>query len=191
MYFKSRKFISVCAISSLLIAGFVTAGFADDDHEGSDRGDRKHYVRPTPRPTTTPRPTATPAPTPRPTATPAPTPSPTATPAPTPRPTATPAPTPRPTATPAPTPAPTPRPTATPAPTPAPTPRPTATPTPTPTPAPVKTWALYNANCSSCHGSSKQGASASSIQSAINNNTGGMGRISLSAAQITALAAGQ
>ena len=169
MFSKSKKFVSVSAISCFLVAGLVSASFADDGRgdDRGERGDRKHHVRPTPRPTATPAPTATP----RPTATPAPTA------------------TPRPTATPAPTPTPTPRPTATPAPTA--TPRPTATPVPTPTPAPVKTWALYNANCSGCHGSSKQGASASTIQSAINNNLGGMGSLSrLSAAQLTSLAAG-
>jgi hypothetical protein len=36
-----------------------------------------------------------------------------------------------------------------------------------------------------------RGKSASSITSAINSNKGGMGSINLSAAQITALAAGQ
>jgi mono/diheme cytochrome c family protein len=81
-----------------------------------------------------------------------------------------------------------------------PTPIKTFTPTPVPTlnttpPAastPTKTWALYNKYCSGCHGTSKQGSSASSIQAAINSNTGGMGSLkSLIAAQIAAIAAGQ
>ena len=177
MFSKTMKFISVCSVSSFLIAGLASAGFADSKSENEykkkaeiekkEKEQREHGVKPT----ATPRPTATPAPTPKPTATPAPTP----------KPTATPAPTPKPTATPAPTPAPTPKPTATPAPTPA----------PTPTPAPVKTWALYNANCAGCHGTSKQGATAAAITAAISSNRGGMGFISLTAAQITALAAGQ
>jgi len=51
---------------------------------------------------------------------------------------------------------------------------------------------LYNQNCSGCHGSGKQGKSAATIQAAINSNTGGMGFLSsLTAAQISALAAGQ
>jgi mono/diheme cytochrome c family protein len=60
-----------------------------------------------------------------------------------------------------------------------------------PTPTPTKTWALYNTYCSGCHGSSKQGKSVSAIQSAIAANTGGMGSISLSATQLSSLAAGQ
>ena len=36
MYFKSRKFIAVCSISSLLMAGLVSAGFAE-----SERGDSR------------------------------------------------------------------------------------------------------------------------------------------------------
>jgi cell division septation protein DedD len=152
MFSKSKKFVSVCAISSFLVAGLVAASFADSDSDHNDnnknQGVRHHKVKPTP----------TPAPTPKP--------------------------------TPKPTPAPTPKPT--PAPTPAPTPKPTPAPTPapTPTPAPVKTWALYNATCSGCHGSSKQGVSVSQIQAAIAANYGGMGSLGLSAAQLTSLAAG-
>jgi hypothetical protein len=60
----------------------------------------------------------------------------------------------------------------------------------TSTPAP--TWALYNQYCSGCHGTSKQGRPVSAIQTAIGNNTGGMGSLSsLTSAQITAIAAGQ
>jgi hypothetical protein len=56
----------------------------------------------------------------------------------------------------------------------------------------TKTWSLYNQYCSGCHGTSKQGKSASAIQNAINSNTGGMGSLkSLTAAQISAIAAGQ
>ena len=176
MFSKSMKFISVCSVSSFLIAGLASAGFADSKYEyeykkkaeyekkeNEKREKREHSVKPP----ATPRPTATPAPTPRPTATPAPTPRPTATPAPTPRPTATPAPTPRPTATPAPTPA------------------------PTATPAPVKTWALYNANCAGCHGSSKQASSVAATQAAITNNIGGMGYLSSISSKLAALLAGQ
>jgi len=50
---------------------------------------------------------------------------------------------------------------------------------------------LYNQYCSSCHGSGKKNSSASSIQSAINGNKGGMGSLkSLTSAQITAIAGG-
>lgn len=71
--------------------------------------------------------------------------------------------------------------------TPAPAPTPTTTPAPT-----TQTWALYNQYCSGCHGTSKQGAAAATIQNAINTNIGGMGSLkSLTAAQISALAAGQ
>lgn len=65
--------------------------------------------------------------------------------------------------------------------------------TPTPTPTPVLDGAtLYSSNCASCHGvlssSSKVGATASRIQSAITNNIGSMGSLSgLSSAQIAAL----
>jgi mono/diheme cytochrome c family protein len=52
---------------------------------------------------------------------------------------------------------------------------------------------LYTANCASCHGplasSSKAGASASQIQNAINNDTGGMGVLSgLASTQVQAIA---
>ncbi len=153
MFSKSMKVISVCSVSSLLIAGLVSAGFADDSSERESRRkseyEREHRVRPT----ATPRPTVAPTPTPKPTVAPTPTPRPTATPAPTA--------TPRPTATPAPTA----------------TPRPTATPAPTPTPAPVKTWTLYTQYCAGCHGTSKRTASVSATQSAINSNLGGMGSV--------------
>ena len=53
--------------------------------------------------------------------------------------------------------------------------------------------ALYSTNCSGCHGalltSSKRGASATTIQNAINNNTGGMGTTSLKALTSTQVAA--
>jgi fibronectin type 3 domain-containing protein len=54
--------------------------------------------------------------------------------------------------------------------------------------------ALYTQYCSGCHGqlasSSKRGATATQIQSAINNNRGGMGSLSfLTSAQINAIAA--
>jgi hypothetical protein len=54
----------------------------------------------------------------------------------------------------------------------------------------AQTWALYNATCSGCHGSSKQGVSVAQIQAAIAANFGGMGSIGLSVAQLTSLAAG-
>ena len=70
-------------------------------------------------------------------------------------------------------------------------PSPTPMPPPTPTPV-VDGAALYGSNCASCHGalasSSKAGATASRIQTAISNNTGSMGSLSsLSAAQIAAI----
>jgi mono/diheme cytochrome c family protein len=53
--------------------------------------------------------------------------------------------------------------------------------------------ALYTADCSGCHGSlassSKRGSSASAISGAIAANRGGMGSISLTPAQIAAIAA--
>ncbi|MHB8846403.1 MAG: c-type cytochrome [Nitrospirota bacterium] len=63
-----------------------------------------------------------------------------------------------------------------------------------PPPASVDGAALYASNCSSCHGtlaaSSKKGATASAIQSAITNNRGGMGSLStLTAEQIAAISA--
>jgi fibronectin type 3 domain-containing protein len=49
--------------------------------------------------------------------------------------------------------------------------------------------ALYNANCVSCHGTSKMGKTAAAIQGAITANTGGMSFLStLSAAQVAAIA---
>lgn len=198
MFSNSKKFISVCSVTSFLIAGLASAGFADDNrsfgefkkkseyekrekHEKQEREKREHGVKPTPKPSPAPTPAPTPKPTPVPTPAPTPKPTPAPTPAPTPKPTPVP--------TPAPTPAPTPEPT--PKPTPVPTPAPTPAPAPAPAPAPVKTWALYNANCAGCHGTSKQGASASATQSAITSNRGGMGFISLTPAQLTSLAAGQ
>ena len=203
MFSNSKKIISIFSVTSFLIAGLASAGFADDNrsyselkkkvehekqekqekHEKEKREKKEHDVKPTPKPTPAPTPKPTPKPTPAPTPAPTPKPTPAPTPAPTPKPTPKP--------TPAPTPAPTPKPTPAPTPKPTPAPTPAPTPVPTPTPAPVKTWALYNANCAGCHGSSKQGKTASATQSAISNNTGGMGFISLTAAQITALAAGQ
>ena len=49
MDFKSRKFISVCAISSFLIAGLVSTGFADSyrENDPGEKRDREHKVRPT------------------------------------------------------------------------------------------------------------------------------------------------
>lgn len=49
--------------------------------------------------------------------------------------------------------------------------------------------ALYTSYCASCHGNAKKGRPASAIQSAITNNTGGMGSLKLSSAQIAAIAA--
>jgi len=69
-----------------------------------------------------------------------------------------------------------------------------ATPTPTPTPTPVVDGpTLYGSYCASCHGalasSSKAGATASRIQTAVNSNTGTMGSLSvLTSAQVTAIA---
>ncbi len=49
---------------------------------------------------------------------------------------------------------------------------------------------LYNANCTSCHGTAKLGKAATAIQGAITANTGGMSFLSsLTAAQIAAIAA--
>jgi hypothetical protein len=48
--------------------------------------------------------------------------------------------------------------------------------------------ALYTQYCSGCHGNAKKGSSATNIQNAINNNTGGMGSLkSLTPAQILAI----
>jgi len=57
---------------------------------------------------------------------------------------------------------------------------------------PIDGAALYATYCSGCHGNSRKGSSASTIQRAINNNTGGMGTAALRAltpAQIAAIAA--
>lgn len=173
MISKSKKFISMCGITTVLIAGFVATGLADSDRDderdddGYQRRERRDRYAPTPTPAPTLRPTFTPAPTTMPTPMP------------------TPAPTLRPTPTPASTPAPTLRPT----PTPTPTLRPTPTPMPTPTPAPALDGAaLYNQYCAGCHGSVMRGRSVSSIQSAINGNLGGMGFLrTLTAAQLNAI----
>ncbi|MEQ1636111.1 MAG: hypothetical protein ABL903_05415 [Methylococcales bacterium] len=156
-----------------------------DDHEDEDEDDVNCGPTTTPTPSVTPTPTKVP-----PTATPTPTKvPPTATPTPTKvPPTATPTPTKvPPTATPTPTKVP---PTATPSPTPTATPSPTPTATPSPTPPPLDGAALYTTNCAGCHGTSKKGSSASSIQSAINSNKGGMGSLKgLTSAEIAAIAA--
>jgi len=56
--------------------------------------------------------------------------------------------------------------------------------------APIDGAALYTQYCSGCHGNGKKGKSASAIQTAINNNTGGMGSLSnLTAAQVAAISA--
>ena len=50
--------------------------------------------------------------------------------------------------------------------------------------------ALYTQYCAGCHGTSKKGSSATSIQSAIDKNTGGMGSLKfLTADQIQAISA--
>jgi hypothetical protein len=50
--------------------------------------------------------------------------------------------------------------------------------------------ALYTQYCAGCHGTSKKGSSATSIQSAIDSNKGGMGSLSfLTPAQVAAIAA--
>ena len=177
MFSKSKKFISVFSVMSFLIAGLASAGYTDDSKSTNElkkkaqiekkaQNEKNEKEKKEKREKEKREHGVKPKPTPKPTPAP------------------TPAPTPKP--TPAPTPAPTPKPT------PAPTPAPTPKPTPAPTPAPAKTWALYNASCAGCHGSSKQGASASTTQSAINNNLGGMGFLkTLTSAQVTALAAGQ
>ena len=57
---------------------------------------------------------------------------------------------------------------------------------------PIDGAALYTQYCAGCHGNGKKGSSASSIQTAINNNVGGMGSASLralTAAQVAAIAA--
>ncbi len=73
-------------------------------------------------------------------------------------------------------------------------PKPTPTPAPVPSPVPVSIdgAALYNSNCSGCHGplasSSKRGSSASTIQGAINGVGSMSGMKSLTAAQVQAIA---
>jgi mono/diheme cytochrome c family protein len=60
------------------------------------------------------------------------------------------------------------------------------------TPPPIDGAALYATYCAGCHGNSKKGKSASAIQGAINNDTGGMGSAALRAltpAQIAAISA--
>ncbi len=55
----------------------------------------------------------------------------------------------------------------------------------------TQTWSLYNQYCAGCHGTSKQGVSASTIQNAI-KTVSAMNSLSfLTSAQISALAAGQ
>lgn len=65
------------------------------------------------------------------------------------------------------------------------------TPTPAATTAPAPDGAaLYASNCQGCHGTSKRGKSAATIQAAINSNRGGMGSLSaLTPVQIAAIAA--
>lgn len=54
--------------------------------------------------------------------------------------------------------------------------------------APIDGKAVYTQYCSGCHGTSKQTATASAIQAAIDQNKGGMGSLSfLTAAQIAAI----
>ena len=186
---KTKKIISMCGITTMLIAGLVVAGFADSDNDDDrddngdkvrreqqerrdrkDRDDRRDRVAPTPRP-----PTQVTPPhgdrgactnchgTKYGTGTPAP----------------------------APAPAPSPAPAPAPAPAPMPTPTPTPVPTPVPVPAPAPALdgaALYNQYCAGCHSSGKRGKSVSATQSAINNNVGGMGFLrTLTAAQLNAI----
>jgi len=57
---------------------------------------------------------------------------------------------------------------------------------------PLDGGALYTQYCAGCHGNGKKGSSASSIQTAIDNNVGGMGSAALRAltpAQVAAIAA--
>ena len=65
-------------------------------------------------------------------------------------------------------------------------------PTPNPTPTPLDGAALYGANCAGCHNllatSAKKGRSAAQIQAAITANRGGMGSITLTTAEIQAIA---
>ncbi len=68
-------------------------------------------------------------------------------------------------------------------------------PTPTPTPPPPLNGAnLYSISCAGCHGpgatTGKRNRSQAQIQTAINNNVGGMGNLSnLTAAEVAAIAA--
>jgi mono/diheme cytochrome c family protein len=71
-------------------------------------------------------------------------------------------------------------------------PAPVPVPTPTPTPGPISGASLYNTYCAKCHSalatSTKKGATAGRIQSAILSNMGGMGSLkSLDSAQISAI----
>ncbi len=59
-------------------------------------------------------------------------------------------------------------------------------------PPPIDGAALYSTYCAGCHGNSKKGSSAASIQSAIDGNVGGMGSAALRALtpeQVAAIAA--
>ncbi len=53
------------------------------------------------------------------------------------------------------------------------------------------TWSLYKQYCAGCHGTSKEGVSASTIQNAIKTVSAMNSLSSLTSAQISALAAGQ
>lgn len=68
----------------------------------------------------------------------------------------------------------------------------TPPPTPNPTPTPLDGSALYTANCAGCHGapanSTKKGQTAAKIQAAITANTGTMGSLTLTTAEIQAIA---
>ncbi|BCR03480.1 c-type cytochrome [Desulfuromonas versatilis] len=65
-------------------------------------------------------------------------------------------------------------------------------PTPTPEPTPVDGTALYGSNCANCHGSlansNIQNRTAAGIQAAIDGNLGSMGFLTLSGAQVQAIA---
>lgn len=104
MFNKSKKFITVCSVSSLLIAVLVSAGFADSDREGREgkendrsrkyRKEREHRPNPAPRPAPAPAPAPKPTPAPAPAPVPAPVPAPAPTPVPVPIPVPVPAPVP-------------------------------------------------------------------------------------------------
>ena len=73
------------------------------------------------------------------------------------------------------------------------TPAPTPAPAPAPAPVQVDGATLYGTNCAGCHGtlasSTKAGATATRIQTAITGNVGGMGYLStLTAADVQAIA---